>query len=249
MTRAGIVVALPQEARSLTTQRLPPGKVQSLSRHSLLCLSGVGAERAERATQQLIDRGADLLISWGTAVALSTEIETGCVLLPTQVMTAQQQNLATDTDWRTALQQRLQANFTLSAQTLLDSDQIINTAGEKQALHVRSGAVAADMESAAIGRMARANGIPFVVIRVIADTATMRLPGWLADSMGEDGQARLPALSSQLLRHPTDWPAFFNLARCFLKAQAVLKNVAEKLDIDTLTENQLARQPQAHSAT
>jgi adenosylhomocysteine nucleosidase len=47
---------------------------------------------------------------------------------------------------------------------------------EKEHLGRLSGAIALDMESAAIGSVARAQGVPFAVIRTVSDVAREDLP-------------------------------------------------------------------------
>ena len=69
----GIIAALPQECRCLK-------KVNA----SVLC-SGVGAERAAWAANQLVKAGSDRLVSWGFAGGLDPTLKPGTLLLPKQI--------------------------------------------------------------------------------------------------------------------------------------------------------------------
>ncbi len=73
---------------------------------------------------------------------------------------------------------------------------ILATAVGKAALHARTGAVAIDLESAAVARTAARHGLPFAVLRAICDPAGRTLPraALLAlDSQGRIGPLRVAA--------------------------------------------------------
>jgi adenosylhomocysteine nucleosidase len=53
---------------------------------------------------------------------------------------------------------------------------VLCRAVEKEYLGRLSGAIALDMESAAIGNVARACGVPFAVVRTVSDVASEDLP-------------------------------------------------------------------------
>jgi len=59
---------------------------------------------------------------------------------------------------------------------ILSADRVAVTAAEKLALRNRTGAVAVEMEAAAVKRKAAEWGVPFICIRVVSDTAADDLP-------------------------------------------------------------------------
>jgi adenosylhomocysteine nucleosidase len=59
---------------------------------------------------------------------------------------------------------------------LITTKQVIQTAEEKRDLARHTGAIAVDMESAAIHRLCTERGIPVLAIRAISDTASQDLP-------------------------------------------------------------------------
>ena len=59
---------------------------------------------------------------------------------------------------------------------IFSSDRVAVTASEKRALRNRTGAIAVDMEAAAVKSKAAEWGVPFMCIRVVSDTAADDMP-------------------------------------------------------------------------
>jgi len=59
---------------------------------------------------------------------------------------------------------------------IFSADRVAVTASEKRALRSRTGAVAVEMEAAAVKSRAAAWGVPFMCIRVVSDTAADDMP-------------------------------------------------------------------------
>ena len=108
---------------------------------------GIGANAAERAARGLIK--ADILISAGYAGGLTAPRST--IIVDTQ-----------DPELDRALPPATRGR-------IADSQTMIATPGARARLAAATGAVAVDMESAAIARVARERGIPFAAVRVITD--------------------------------------------------------------------------------
>ena len=101
------------------------------------------------------------------------------------------------------------------------SDAIIATAMAKRALSARDSAIAADMETHIVQRVARAKGLPFGAIRVISDGAGDDLPPAALVGMRPDGGMALGAVLGSLARHPAQLPALLRTGRqagCAFKA-------------------------------
>jgi hypothetical protein len=82
----------------------------------------------------------------------------------------------------------------------------------KAALFAATGAAAVDMESAIVARAARRHGLPFAILRVIADPAHRPLPSAALVAMRADGEVDLAAVVGALLRDPGQLPALIRLA-------------------------------------
>lgn len=220
----GILAALSAEARCISAQAPPAGGLLQL-KDGLLAVAGVGQDAAERAAQRLCDAGAPALVSFGTAGGLDPRLASGCVLLPRQVIDGNGETYAVDAAWQQRLVQRLTGAVSIDEGVLYSARDVSITAAHKRATHLRWQAVAVDMETAAVAQVARRHRIPFVVIRVVIDTAADSLPR--AALVGIDGRGRLRPgpLAGALLGRPQEWGDLWRLSRQFRLAQAALKRV------------------------
>jgi adenosylhomocysteine nucleosidase len=214
--RIGVVIAIAQEARMFPRHDI--GEVAQVNEHLLVCVGGVGAERAQAAAQLLLARGASALLSWGVAVALAPDLKAGCVLLPRAVIAADGTLLPVSSAWHEAIS----ANSGLDVRPIAEARFLLATPEDKRAFGQAQHAAAADMESAAIGRVAQHAQVPFLIVRAIADDCAMQVPAWLMSCMNPRGQVRAARFFAQLLQHPRDAVAVARVARAFAAAQAAL---------------------------
>jgi len=231
----GIVVALPQELDTLTSQKLVKGQCVSLTKTLLLAYSGAGVNNAEAAANLLIAQGATRLISWGCAAALSTNLQSGNLVLANSLITAEGTTLDIDATWyrhvKTALEKSAnQANFALRTGTLLESKVLVATSAAKQQLHQRTNAVALDMESIAIAKVAEQHNLPFLAIRAIADPVTMDLPKAVSHALNTQGDVEVGKLLRFLLTHPFELSGLITLGQQFGAAKRTLKACAKQLE-------------------
>jgi len=109
------------------------------------------------------------------------------------------------------------------------ADRVIVTASEKRALRQRTGAIVAEMESAAVAAKARDWGVPFRCIKVVSDIANEDMPldfNQYRDSAGNFSRARIAFAA---LRRPfTAIPGLLRLDRnCRQAAQALGEFLAD----------------------
>jgi len=105
-------------------------------------------------------------------------------------------------------------------------------AAAKTALFAATGAAAVDMESAVVARAAQRHGLPFAILRVIADPAHRPLPGAALVAMGADGEVDLVAVLRALILDPRQLPALIRLARDSRGAFAALGRARAALGED-----------------
>lgn len=225
MKTVGIVVALGDECRGLTHRRAPEGACLALSEHCLLALSGVGAAAAARAATLLIEEGAGALVSWGCAAALDPRLKPGDLILPNRIIDADGLLLETSSDWRNRLFSRLAGRLSVYQDALAEGTAIIATPAEKARIFAETGAIALDMESAAIARAARRIEIPFLAIRTIADPAAMAVPTSVLAAQDETGKVRIPKVLGHALLNPGDLLGLIQLGRHFRAAMKTLREV------------------------
>ena len=113
--------------------------------------------------------------------------------------------------------------------TIIGSDTIIATAGEKQALHTEAGALAVDMESHIAARVAARHNLPFAIIRAISDSADEVLPPAALVGMRPDGSMALGAVLASLARNPSQLPALIRTGIHAGRAFSELRRVGDVL--------------------
>ena len=102
----------------------------------------------------------------------------------------------------------------------------------KAALFAATGAAAIDMESAIVARAAVRRGLPFAILRVIADPAHRPLPPAALVAMRADGGVDVAAVLSALLRNQAQLPALIRLGLDSREAFSALVRVRALLGAD-----------------
>jgi hypothetical protein len=104
-------------------------------------------------------------------------------------------------------------------------DEVLSHPAAKRALGAATGAAAADMESHVVADVAARHGLPFAVVRVIADPAGRSVPQAALAGMRPDGTMDVGACLRSLVRNPAEVPtlawvavdtarAMLRLSRC-----------------------------------
>lgn len=180
-------------------------------------LVGIGGGMPEGAAleaERLIGRGATGLISFGLAGGLDPALPAGFLLVPDRVAEG-------DGFYQCdpGLIGRL-GGATVSL--LLAGDAIAATAAAKTALFCRTGAAAIDLESGAVARIAQGHGVPFAVLRAVADPAWRDLPPVAMIALDSAGRLDAGRIAGNLARRPAQIPALIALARDAAKARRAL---------------------------
>lgn len=225
MARIGILTALLPEAACLIRR---PGlqTLIPLSDERSLFVSGTGAARARQGAECLLANGAEYLLSLGTAGALAMEINAGDVIVPERVILDRDRHHDTDEAWRTVVVRGLLARgVPVHGGELLHATEIIRNTEDKRALYQNTGAVAVDMESAAVLETASAAGVPSLVVRVVVDPADLSIPEFILAHSDPYGRARLGGILWSLLQRPGQLPRLLRLARGYRAAAGRLRQL------------------------
>lgn len=214
----GIVTGLAAERDCLAC--FPPAERPAVR------VAGAGADRAAEAAGELIRAGCRGLISFGLAGGLAAGLGAGTIVLADRVIDARGRTLLTDPAWRERLTARLLHGHGIIPGSVVGSDRAIGRPEEKAALARTTRALAVDMESHAVAITAARLGVPFLVIRAIADTAECPVPAWLTGVIGNEGRPRLGAVVAGLLAHPGDVASLITLGRASSRALAALRRLA-----------------------
>jgi adenosylhomocysteine nucleosidase len=208
----GVVTGLRVEARCLRGQDVP------------VAYSGGSAERARSEAARLVADGAAALVSFGLAGGLATELRPGDLLLPDSVRSAGVASWSVDPVWRERVHARLAAGgLEPKPGSLVGSDRIVATASDKQELFGATGAQAVDMESHAVAAVAAAAGLPFLVVRALADPCDQVIPQVAREALRPDGRVRIRATLGGLIRQPGELMALLRLARQSARGLASLR--------------------------
>jgi hopanoid-associated phosphorylase len=204
-----------QSSRSEIDLRHPPViAVTSLALEARIARGPGVAVICDHASQLVsslhvaLGRGAAGIISFGVAAGLAPELIPGDCVIGTGVWTSRSYFPA-DAAWASRLLAALPAAV---YGDFAGTDALLIHPAQKRALHARSGAVVADMESHIAARVAAERRIPFVACRVVIDPLDEPLPAAAQTGLRQDGRADLFAVLASLARHPAQLPALVRIA-------------------------------------
>jgi adenosylhomocysteine nucleosidase len=232
MNAIGILVALPDEGRTLLRQRLRFESLHGLPGGHWLAVSGAGPDAAHQHAELLIQKGVSGIVSWGCAAALHPDLNPGQLLLPHTIQGSDGKRHTVAQSWHQAVQRQLTPDHHPITEILVESRTVVAKGEDKRALHQDTGAHAVDMESAAVARIAEAMGLPFLVIRSVADPASLDFPPTLLAALNPRGDVKMSRLLGGLALKPKAIPELMALGRHFNQAMATLTDVRARLNDD-----------------
>lgn len=159
------------------------------------------------AAERLVAQGATGLVSFGLAGGLDPALRPGTIVRPARVQDGTDVFLTSGP---------------ATHDLLLAHDQVIAGVGAKAAWFRSTGAVAVDLESGAVARVAARHGLPFAVLRAICDPALAELPPAALVALDHGGAIGLLRVIGSVLRFPAQLPALLTLARDAGRARAAL---------------------------
>jgi adenosylhomocysteine nucleosidase len=190
---------------------------------------GIGYRRAtetSRRTFELIP-GAELVIGTGVVGALSSGLKPGDLVLSDRVLSihgdgeaAEEVIVAGDANRHAAAHALATAGIAYSTGAILTSHRVLATGAEKRRAKESTGAIAVDMETAAIAAEAAARGLPFVAIRAVLDEVDDEVVG--AAMADADGNVRPIAATAYLLRNPGTTLKLPRMMRSLSRATAAI---------------------------
>ncbi len=229
MSRIGIIVALPAEAKCLYSEKLKVGLPIEIQQDVFLCLSGIGHESALHAAKKLVALKVDALISWGVAGAIDKSVNAGDVILASSIIN-EENRYSISEDWLS----RISEHFIPSEPNIFNGDiasskEICASITDKQHLLQKTKALAVDMESAAIAEIATANNLDLLVIRTISDDADTAIPEAILKHTNNLGQPRIFNFMLSCIMKPNQIREISSLASGYKKGLSSLSEIAEVL--------------------
>lgn len=204
----GIVVGLAAEekiARRLSTR---------------VMISGGKPDVAARQAQELVNAGASTLMSFGIAGGLSPNLPPGTLIVADEIVTDFEEYPA-----MANCAERVRAR----TGAIYGGWNIVATAAEKAEIRARTGALAVDMETGPVAKVAMEAGIPFIAVRAIADPASHGLPPAALLPLSVVGQPRLPAVFWSILKNPSQIPDLIRTAQETRAALKALRGAVRRL--------------------
>jgi nucleoside phosphorylase len=238
MRRAlGLVVALPAEERCL----LGPGRgrqregvvIRRCRLHDgtpLICARrGVGLQNADVASRRVIAEGAAGLASLGVSGGLEQGLKPGDLILADRVTEKDIHGERVEFEPDRACVDLAHGALKKEGMpvyrgAIFSARQALLTVGEKKSLCSRSRLLAADMESAAVGRAAGEAGLPCFILRAVCDPVERSVDSDLFSCLGEDGRILWSSLLDKLARRPSLLGSLLRTRRDFLLALDSLHN-------------------------
>jgi adenosylhomocysteine nucleosidase len=195
---------------------------------ALLAVSGIGTAAAAAAALALVEAGASALMTFGLAGALDPVLTPGSVVLAREVIAADGTRYQTDGSWRERVAAALRP-VRVTESNLLTSDRAIESPRGKAAAFHSTGAIAVDMESAAVARIAGQHNLPFIAVRVIVDTAADELPRAVV-AASRAGRVKFGKLIAGLIVAPGEIVSLIRLARRYRVAMRSLQAIGSRLE-------------------
>jgi adenosylhomocysteine nucleosidase len=162
----------------------------------------IGAGDRER-TAALVEsavEGANCLLSFGIAGALAPNLRAGDVVISAEVV-SDGQRWQGDEHFRGRVAD-LARDIGAHRGPVLGASAILATEADKRRAWRNTGALAVDLESDVVARIASRAGIPFLVARTIADTVYRELPPAALIPLSEAGTPDLARVLGSVLRRP-----------------------------------------------
>lgn len=192
---------------------------------SVLAVSGAGEALAD-AIRNAASSAVRGIVSFGIAGALDPGLKPGDILIASAVVDRDGQQSQTHLAWQDRLAGKIGP---VHRGHLYGSGAAITTADEKASLFARTRCQAVDMESHIAARVAAELGIPFAILRVIADDAASAIPPAALKGMGPDGKTDALAVIGALAHDPKQVKPLIRLAAASNKARSVLSSCVGRL--------------------
>jgi hopanoid-associated phosphorylase len=189
-------MAIPERSRILAVVGMTR-EAKILAGSQALVGGGDAAALAARL-ETALRRGAAGVISFGLCGALEPSLKVGDLVIGESVSDADHAYTA-DGPWA----RRLQAALPEAALgRFARAERPVASVAEKAELCRRTHAIAVDLESFVVARLARFFGIPFAVLRAVSDDAGRALPHAAQVGLGTDGRPAIGPVLASLRSNP-----------------------------------------------
>jgi len=171
------------------------------------------------------DDGCRGLISFGVAGGLSPDLKTGSCVVASQIL-SEAGTWTTDQTWSKELLSSLPDAV---HGTIFGAPAPVALPAAKRALHLKTGAIAVDMESQIVAQIAAQFDLPMTALRVVTDPAGRALPDWACKAVRSNGTTDMLGMAHLVLKRPSEIIGMMRTARDAWIARSVLLRGREAL--------------------
>ena len=221
MPRLGVITGLERESACLN--------VFPAEQRPIVRCAGAQSERAGILARGLADEGCNGLLSFGMAGGLKAGLLPGSIVIASMVTGPEGRVFKTSRVWLDRLHHIIGSDDCITIAPMAGSTKVIDTPKTKKELGISTKAVAVDMESHVIGAVAEKAGIPFMIIRSVADPAERSIPEWVLGNISEQGTPRYGNILAGLAAHPWDFLKLAQINRDSGLALSSLRSFARRL--------------------
>lgn len=192
--------------------------------------SGASSERANIAARTSVAAGCDGLVSFGLAGGLDPALQPGDLVVADAVICADGSKIQTDKSWSDQIIGTFEDNnISFAGGGILGLDEIAFLPETKRSLFAGTGALCVDMESHAVIHAASLEAIPFVALRVVADTASDEIPRAASCALGPSGGVQAGSLAMALAKNPAEIAGLLKLRKLSALGFETLRRIAPLL--------------------
>ncbi len=174
---------------------------------------------AEAAARRLVADGALGLVSFGLAGGLHPRLRRGRILVPREILLEHGGHFATDPELSELL-------GGVTPHAILGGEHVLGQPQAKKLAWKITGAVAVDLESGAVARVAAEYGLPCAALRAICDPAERRLPPAALAGLSQTGKVTLGPLLRSLAANPLQILGLLRLAAdAFVARRALIRHL------------------------
>ena len=174
----------------------------------LVIIGGGDAATLASKLEAELRQGVAGVVSFGLCGALDPALTLGDLVVG-ETVGDDEDDFEADADWASRVVVALPS---AKVGRFARAEQPVATTADKAALRSRTGAMAVDMESYVVARLAREYGAPFAIVRAVSDAAERALPHAAQVGLGADGRPALGPVLASLRSNPWQLGALIRAA-------------------------------------
>ena len=183
-------------------------------------------DRTAFLLRDAIRRGVRGIISFGVCGGLDPKLRPGNVVIASSVFAGKDEAYPSDLLWAEELVRMIPG---AGHSPIAGVASPMTSFEERRNFHAATGAVAADMESQIVARIAAEFRIPFAACRVVLNPAHRILPRAALINIGPAGKPALRKIGGSVLKEPRQLPGLSRLSVDALIAMLALHSAKQRL--------------------